>query len=400
MEECPVPLRGPRAGRLQRHLLTGSLRAGRAGGPRSAVPLGSDLSGLAAAARFHRISGYVLRGVTGLSPEVTAALQQDVDEAVATHLRALADHRRVEALLTAAGVEHLVVKGPVLAEHHHGGPDLRAYRDLDLLVRGRDLRVAWTALAAAGLGVVDRNWDLLTEAVAGEVHLVAPFGTAIDLHWALVFRNSLRQVFPIDVEELFTAARDVAVGTGTMRTLDPADTLLHLCLHAAQSGASRLVWLQDVSRCVEVDRPEWGEVVGRAHRRGLGPVAALVLRRAAATLGTPVSREVLHALDPSHTSRAAMAVADALTPAAGASSRGSPARLLAKSTRGTWAATRSEVGRKAASLRPSGLALLRDPGARPDQGADLLVEAGGDAGRERYFRAVEAEAEPTVSLRL
>lgn len=362
--------------------------------PRSLAVDEADAAELVAAARYHRVGGYLLRALRpGCAPEpVLAGLGADVAGAVARHMRTLADERRVGAALGPLGVDHLVVKGPVLAEHHHGGADLRSYRDLDLLVHGADLRAALDRLTGLGWGVVDRNWDLLTEVRAGEVHLTSTLGTAVDLHWQLLFRESLRRELPVDVEAMLARARTVSVAGSPMRTLDEVDTVLHLCLHAAQSGGHRLVWLKDVERALAVDRPDWDQLVRRATDYRLAPITALVLRRSRDAVGAQVPAGVLADLTGSRGLAAAMSLADAITPPARATSRGSPARLLAKSMRGSARDTGREVWSRVRAAGPHTVRLVLRPGSRPDQGADLLVDDGDAQGRERYLEAVEAAA--------
>jgi Uncharacterised nucleotidyltransferase len=361
--------------------------------PRSLHVEPAHAAELVAAAHYHRVDGYVLRALApGCAPDdVLATLGAEVSGSVARHMRSLADERRVRAALEPIGVGHLVVKGPVLAEHHHGGADLRSYRDLDLLVHGSDLRTAVAALTGLGWGLVDRNWEFLAEVLAGEVHLTSSLGTAVDLHWQLLFRASLRREIPVDADAMMARSRVVRVAGAPMRTLDPVDTVLHLCLHAAQSGGHRLIWLKDVERAIAVDQPDWDVLVQRARHYGLGPISALVLRRSRAALGADVPAAVLRDLSGSRSLSAAMAVADAVTPAERATSRGSPARLLAKSMRGSAAATRREIWSRVRAAGPHTLRLLRRPGARPDQGADLLRgECDDTAGQELFLEAVSA----------
>lgn len=351
-------------------------------------------AGVARAAAYHRVPGYVLQAY-GDHPAlegVVPALRAAAHEATTRHLQALGDHRRAASVLDGAGVPHLVVKGPVLAEHHHGAPDLRSYRDLDLLVPGAGLRDALEALLAAGWPQVDRNWALLRETVAGELHLVGPFGTPLDLHWQLLFRQSLRRDFPLDVEAMAARRREVVAGSGTLTTLDAVDTVLHLCLHAALAGANRLVWLKDVERVLVVDRPDWDEVVRRALPAGLGPATALVLGRARSTLAAPVPDDVLAALLPSGAARAVLSGVDRLVPSERSSNRGSPARLLAKAARSSARQTAAEALRQLGTLRPAALHHAWVPAARPDPGALLLEDRGTPEDREAFFREVAAEA--------
>ena len=52
----------------------------------------------------------------------------------------------------------------------------------------------------------------------------------------------------IDMDELFGRARRVSLDGPEVLTLDPADTLLQLAVHAGLSGGAKLAWLKDIDR--------------------------------------------------------------------------------------------------------------------------------------------------------
>ncbi len=65
----------------------------------------------------------------------------------------------------------------------------------------------------------------------------------------------MRRHFVFPTEELLERRRRIAFGDVSFATLDPSDTLLHLCFHAADGGGDRLGWLADIHRAVVVGRP-------------------------------------------------------------------------------------------------------------------------------------------------
>jgi hypothetical protein len=136
------------------------------------------------------------------------------------------------------------VKGPALAAVAYRRPDLRAYKDLDLLVPAPVFEDAVRLLEANGIPLLDRNWTLVSHEVRGQLHLQLPMGTVTDLHWHLV--NQYRDRLRIPMGELFDRSRRVEVGGRPVSVLDPVDGLIHICLHAALSGGERLIWLKDL----------------------------------------------------------------------------------------------------------------------------------------------------------
>ena len=315
----------------------------------------SDLAGLAPsdlldAAMYHRVVGLVLeqlRGVDGverafLEPFAVLALQ-----ARARHLRFVADVHATGDVLDAAGVPWLVVKGPVLAEVVYPASGLRWYGDIDLVVPRERFADAVEALREAGGRIEDQNLIRVRTELAGQLNLSTPGGSALDLHWHVLFGFRDRARSGIEMEAVFARSVEVQLGDRAVRTFDPVDSLLHIAMHACSEGGDRLVWLKDVDQVVRRLQPDWDDVIDRAREWRVAGAAGLMLGRAARTIGTPVPAGVLGQLLPGRAMRATAAAIDRLWPIQHAEgSVGSPASLLARSMRGDTTTTlRALLGR-------------------------------------------------------
>ena len=84
-------------------------------------------------------------------------------------------------------------------------------------------------------------------------------------------------------QQLLERRRTVDVGGVPTPTLDTVDTLVHVCAHASQSGADRLIWLADVQLVANTAAVE--EVVDRALSWEMAPAVAFALLRAGRVLG-------------------------------------------------------------------------------------------------------------------
>lgn len=215
---------------------------------------GTAFEGLARAARFHGIPGYVHRAVAGLSqlPSSERALLAELRrETVRRHLRAIGDLRFLAGVLDGGGIPWLVFKGPALAGPVHGSPELRFYRDLDLLIPPARFGDAARLLEKAGCRVPAHDWTYLREGLKGEIDVFLPSGTHLDLHWHLVNEIPTRQPYTIDLEGLFDRRREVTVGTDRFPTLAHADTTIYVALHAMLSPTQRLVGMKDLQLLLE-----------------------------------------------------------------------------------------------------------------------------------------------------
>lgn len=232
----------------------------------------------------HRVLGHLWPSRTELEPEVAAVVERAHAAAVERHLRAVSDLAAWRALMDAAGLVWMVVKGPAVAARY-ARPDARTCGDLDLLVAPQSLRAALAVLTGAGWRLVDQNLTLLARAVPSEVHVIAPSGTVIDLHWALTSRRVRSCGVGATTAGLFERSGTVDVGGTVVPTLGDADTLVHLCVHAAASGADRLGWMADVAAASPSTAEGWAAVVDASRGWGAERAVAGTLVRTAAALG-------------------------------------------------------------------------------------------------------------------
>jgi Uncharacterised nucleotidyltransferase len=248
---------------------------------------------------------------------------------------------------------------------------------------------ALSALESAGFEVLDRNWRLLRERVLGELHLRAPAGSTVDLHWQLVNRPEVRARFHLPTRPLLERSRRAEVSGVDVPVLEPTDALHHLCLHAGLGGGDRLLWLADVALAARAV-PDLGLLVPRARLAGAESMVGLMLGRAAQLLPIAGADDVIPLLQPSRPLRTALAAVDRARPVSRVRRPGSLPRTAARSVDGTLRRTLVEA---AAFLGGRALARLAPPDSSPGVGPrSVLHPAGGVADRDAFLERV-AEAE-------
>jgi hypothetical protein len=294
---------------------------------------------------------------------------------------------RLGVALREAQVPWVVVKGPVLAELAYGGAP-RYYSDLDVVVPAERFRQALEVLASRGATILDRNWDLVTSDLRGQLHLVIGH-ELVDLHWHLVNLVNQRERFVIPMADLFDRRRQVRVATVSTWTLDPTDAVLHVALHAALAGGHQLGWLVDVERSVSNLDPDWAALVQRSHAWHTGLPVAVVLNRAKEILGAPVPPEVVAELSGGPTERLLVHSLRRWRSSGRLPGGGSIDRALTRSLRDGYPATAAEVTRSAFEMLQRRL----DPHEYwldPDDARNVFHESGGSDGLERYLERVSA----------
>jgi hypothetical protein len=284
---------------------------------------------LPASAALHRVVGPLHETLReSLPPDAAGRLDALFREECARHLLVNANLHRVQGVLERAAIPFLVVKGPALAALAYRRPRIRFYQDLDIVVRRQHFAAALDLFEANGADVVDPNWPYHSEHVAGEIRL----STGVDLHWHLLFFHELRSTTAISMDEIFSRERPVSLSGTSVLTTDPADTLIHLCLHACLEGGGRLIWLKDIERAVANDAPAWEDVIERSLRWRVNLFVGAMLMRSRSVLDTPVPDDVIRTLLPSSAWRTMLSAADRFFPVASPRRRETPATLIAQGT--------------------------------------------------------------------
>ncbi|HWZ98158.1 MAG TPA: nucleotidyltransferase family protein [Candidatus Dormibacteraeota bacterium] len=186
-----------------------------------------------------------LASETEISSEVAKSLRERHRAQLLFTLSMTAELFRLLQKFRVAGVEAIVVKGPVLSMRAYGDPGLRQYVDLDFLIRARDLMQATRALMDS-----EYDPDVPIEAIeAGKIpgeYLFMRPGTRllVELHTEHTFRYFPR---PLPMEDYFARRTEVALDGNRVPTLSAEDEFVLICIHGAKHFWERLMWVADVA---------------------------------------------------------------------------------------------------------------------------------------------------------
>jgi hypothetical protein len=164
-----------------------------------------------------------------------------------------------------AGAPLLVLKGAALAQMVYTDPRLRPMRDVDLLVRQRDLRLARDVLSSCGFepaGIASprhhHHLDPMSRTVDGAT-------ITIELHHALLVRTPFLARLAFD--DLAPRAQPFAWGDRTFQTLGCEEMLWHVYAHAfainmLRPGTISMHSIADLVQATEawVDRIDWRRI--------------------------------------------------------------------------------------------------------------------------------------------
>ncbi len=282
---------------------------------------------LAERAEWHGLQNMLLRAIEILE-------RADVPPTIFESLRdtfrrsALAQalcYRELEAVLELCARENIsfvVLKGAALAKKLYPDSHLRAFGDLDVLIRRADAARTRELLLARGL----REYEMLhgfNPHYYGEMAFFAANaqGAMIDLHWELVVSAYYQR--RINLEWFWKHTESFSLGAQTALTFDATAQLIHLAAHVGlhHQDHERLIWHYDLALLIQKRGAEieWNAADSFARQSGLARPLRATLDKTRARWGIPLPRATDALFHPSpyaFTERAVYAITTARFPEA------------------------------------------------------------------------------------
>jgi len=235
-----------------------------------------------------RITGHL---IAVLDAAALPATPTQRERAAHAHMRALARDLLLERLLVevssafgAAGLEHRVLKGPVLAHTAYAAPELRSFADIDVLVRGDDFDRAVGVLEAAGgrRKYAEPRPGFTQRFGKGVAISIGPLD--VDLHRTLAPGPF---GLTIALDDLFdTPPTRCRIGGRELHGLGATPRFLHACVHAVLGDRiPRLVPLRDVGQLALTTPLDLDDVLATAERWRCRAVVQRASRLARHALG-------------------------------------------------------------------------------------------------------------------
>lgn len=174
----------------------------------------------------------------------------------------------VVAMLQAAGIDTLLLKGMPLAFNYYPSQGTRPMGDFDLLVPKAQLHAVLPLLTQAGWHPGDRPVEALTETYQQIRHaqgFTNPKGEQLDLHWHVLVsaldseidRTFWEDSVPLEMEQVRS------------RALNPTDLLLHVCVHGMTwAPVPPIRWVVDAVMILRKSEAEvdWQRLISLAER--------------------------------------------------------------------------------------------------------------------------------------
>jgi len=267
----------------------------------SPAPLAAGLDSLTAnldwdltleLAAEHSILGIVAArlkeaGFFGAPAEAREKLQERLRAQLLFTLSMTAELFRILGEFSRAGIETLLVKGPLISLLAFGDPAVRSYVDLDLLVHHEFILPASQIMTDLGFEADVPEEAIRTGKIPGEYLFKRP-GTRqlVELHTEKTFRY---YPHPMRIGDLFARQRRVSLDGREVPALSLEDEFVLNCIHGAKHFWERLMWPADVAAIV-ARHPEmnWERVQQAARDVGAERMIRVALLLGEGLLGAPV----------------------------------------------------------------------------------------------------------------
>lgn len=256
----------------------------------------ADWTGLLAAARAEQLLGSLAFRLAGrdVPRRVAAILAEARRDAAQARTQALWEAEMARRALVSTGMLVILLKGTAFHAAGLSAAEGRSVGDLDILVPRARIEEAEAALLAAG-------WERMKEAAGYDdlyyrrwMHELPPLihrtrDRMIDVHHTILPPTARPKP---DAAGL--VADSVALDSGLLRVLSPADMIVHAAAHLFADGdlAGGLRNLWDIDRllreCAAADPGFWERLDARARHHGLGPAVRRAARLANQVYATPI----------------------------------------------------------------------------------------------------------------
>ena len=199
----------------------------------------------------------------------------------------------------AEGIDCTLIKGIAFGFTIYAEHAVRPMNDIDLWIQKSDLLVVQRLMYE--MGYQGGEWldpenipHYVTELTFSPDKLQNS-NWSFDIHWDLLSKPGLIGCLPID--DWWQRRKSVELDGLNVMVLDPADALVHVCVHQWLEHRSnlRLRWLLDVDRLLRAEEPylitptHWQRLRVEYHDSAFLPVIQTVIQQAAQWLKTPLS---------------------------------------------------------------------------------------------------------------
>ena len=228
-----------------------------------------------------------------------ARFKQNYQENVARNLVLTSELVSLIRDLSAAGIDSIPYKGPLLALLAYDDLALRRFVDLDIIVKKDDVFRARDLLLERGFqAVLDPEQQSVVLRTQHNIQFKRDSGrTIIELHWEVV---SSLFALSVSAGDVWQRLIQLDLNGEKVNSFSVDDLLFSLCVHGSRHIWERLSWLCDVAELIKRRKIDWPVLMDRAMQTDSERMFYLGLFLADRLLGTTVPDDVRIKLESDH----------------------------------------------------------------------------------------------------
>lgn len=200
---------------------------------------------------------------------------------------------RINEALVRRKIPIMSYKGPTLAQLAYGGPLLRGFADVDMVVEQKFMPQISEVMTALGYEskLSGESFVARGRQIPGEYAFVHKTHQAlVEFHTEFTLRHFPRRP---RMNEMAKRSVLICINGREIATFSLADNLLMLCVHGAKDFWSRLIWASDICAVAkELQAADWQELLAFAQEYDAARMIRLALALADSLFSVQIPPEI------------------------------------------------------------------------------------------------------------
>lgn len=203
----------------------------------------SDIPALVILTKLHRLEGLLHKS---LPNNVPSEIEQCYTDNKLKQLKFTGELVRLDGLFKSDNLEFLSFKGPALSQQLYGDPTERSGRDIDLLIRLKDVKSALELMKIEGYKLTikfatPKQFSTILEYYHHFEFYHPEKDLTVEIHWRISSHNNF---LPSDI--IWSNHNVISIAGKEINVLSPLHEALFLCVHGAKHCYFRLHWVADI----------------------------------------------------------------------------------------------------------------------------------------------------------
>lgn len=213
--------------------------------------------------------------------------------------KALDEFTKILQIFEKAGIKNIILKGPYLSEQVYPKPDLRTFRDIDILVRKKDVGRCKDIFLRLGYEQVGHKGRLSEKEGRTQYHYLKRNVLVVDLHWQPLNNKWYPKVSTFFKENVWKESHKVRFQDTATWTLSSEVLLIYHCIHLSiHHKFEKLIWFKDIDEIVKARSIDWSAFIKKIKQYNLATYCYYALLFTKQLFSSPIPEDALKQMRP------------------------------------------------------------------------------------------------------